>query len=104
MTAERYIAVFTGLLSIKRPGEYLYLTTSEDRPGSEDGYTLHRGRPPCGHLGREIAFQDLPERCQRLVLDAYRELWGLQGYDLDHRGHIAQSILDVGDHNGRQPR
>jgi len=31
--AERYTVVFTGLLSAKRPGEYPYLTMSED-PGA----------------------------------------------------------------------
>lgn len=77
MTAERYIAVFTGLLSIKKPGEYLYLTMSEDPLEDEAGYTLHSGGPPSGRLGRGIVFRELPEGCRRLVLDAYRELWGL---------------------------
>ena len=77
MTAERYTAVFTGFLSVKKPGEYLYLSMSED-PLAPGGSTLRRGRPPYERMGREIPFKDLPEDCRRLVLDTYRDLWGLQ--------------------------
>lgn len=69
--AERYTAVFTGLLSSREPGEYPYLRMGEYGSGE-----LRRGRPPYGTLGREVSFVDLPEACRRLVLDAYRELWG----------------------------
>jgi hypothetical protein len=34
VTAERYTAVFTGLLSLKKPGEYAYLRMSHDPFGS----------------------------------------------------------------------
>jgi hypothetical protein len=77
VTAERYTAVFTGLLSVKKPGEYLYLTMNEDPHGHGGSRTLRRGRLPYELLGREVPFEDLPEGCRRLVLDAYRELWGL---------------------------
>ena len=77
MTAERYTAVFTGFLSVKKPGEYLYLSMSED-PLAPGGSTLRRGRPPYERMGREIPFKDLPEDCRRLVLDTYKDLWGLQ--------------------------
>ncbi len=76
MTAERYTAVFTGLLSFKKPGEYLYMRMSEDPLGSE-GYTVNRGRPPYGELGGEISFSDLPEGSRRLVLETYHKLWNL---------------------------
>lgn len=76
MTAERYTAVFTGLLSLKKPGEYLYLTMDEDPLGSGT-HTLRRDRPPYEKMGREISFEDLPERCRQLVLDTYRGLWDL---------------------------
>jgi hypothetical protein len=74
--AERYTAVFTGFLSVKKPGEYLYLSMSEDSlaPG---GSFLRHGRPPYERLGREISFEDLPKNCRRLALDAYKDLWGL---------------------------
>ena len=76
MTAGRYTAVFTGLLSLKRPGEYLYLSMDEAtlRPGT---YTMRRGRPPYEKMGRGISFGNFPEDCRRLVLDTYRRLWNL---------------------------
>ena len=77
MTAERYTAVFTGLFSMKKPGEYPYLTMNEAPVRFGDGSTLRRGRPTVERLRHEIRFQDLPEGCRRLVLGAYREFWGL---------------------------
>ena len=77
MTAERYTAVFTGLLSVRKPGEYVYLTMSQDPLGVEGSYALHRGKPRSESMGREIGVRDLPEGCWRLVLDTYEELWGL---------------------------
>jgi hypothetical protein len=76
VTAERYTAVFTGLLSLKEPGEYTYLRMSDD-PLVSGHYTVDQGRPPYSELGREIPFGDLPEVCKRLVLDTYRKLWRL---------------------------
>jgi len=77
VTAERYTVVFTGLLSLKKPGEYPYLSMSGD-PLASGGSSLRRGRPPYERMGREISFGDLPEDCRWLVLDAYRDLLGLQ--------------------------
>ena len=76
MTAERYTAVFTGLLSLKKPGEYMYLRVG-DNPLASGYYTLHQGRPPYGELGREISFAELPEECKNLVLDTYQKMWTL---------------------------
>ncbi len=53
MTAERYTAILTGALTEKKPGEYLYLTMSEDPNGPEGSRTLHRDRPPYEWLGVE---------------------------------------------------
>lgn len=64
MTAERYAAVFTGILSLKKPGEYQYLTMTEEP----------RGRLPAERLRREVPFSELPAGCRRVVLDFYREL------------------------------
>jgi hypothetical protein len=72
VTDERYTVVFTGLLSIKKPGEYLYLTMNDMGDGAS-----RRGQPPYELFGREVSFQDLPEQCQRRVLGAYREFWNL---------------------------
>ncbi|MDP8950780.1 MAG: hypothetical protein M3N18_00790 [Actinomycetota bacterium] len=77
MTAERYTAVFTGLFTGKKPGEYLYLSMSDD-PLEPGGSTLRRGRPPYERMGREISFEDLPKSCQRLVLGTYLDLWNLR--------------------------
>jgi hypothetical protein len=76
VTAERYTAVFTGLLSLKEPGEYTYLRMSDDPLGSGH-YTVTRGRPPYGELGSEISFSELQEDCKSLVLDTYRKMWNL---------------------------
>ena len=76
MTAERYTVVFTGLFNLRKPGEYPYLSMSGD-PFAMEGSFLHRERPPYERMGREISFEDLPEDCRQLVLDAYRELWDL---------------------------
>ncbi|HJQ29187.1 MAG TPA: hypothetical protein VJ827_07580, partial [Rubrobacter sp.] len=65
-----------GLLSLKKPGEYLYMRMSEDPLGA-GGYTVNRGRPPYGELGSGISFGDLPNGCKSLVLDTYRKVWNL---------------------------
>ena len=76
MTAERYTAVFTGLLSLKKPGEYMYLCMG-DNPLSAGRHTVDRGRPPYGELGRGISYSGLPEGCKCLVLETYRKMWDL---------------------------
>ena len=78
MTAERYTAVFIGLLDLKKPGEYPYLCMGEEPFAPGGSYAPRRGRPPHKRMRREIPFEDLPEDCRRLVLDVYRDLWGLQ--------------------------
>jgi hypothetical protein len=76
VTAGRYTAVFTGLLSLKKPGEYFYLSMDE-APLGPGTYTLRRDRPPFEKMGREPSFGDFPENGRQLVLDTYRELWNL---------------------------
>jgi hypothetical protein len=76
VTAGRYTAVFTGLLSLKKPGEYLYVRTG-DNPLGSGGYALSRGRRPYTELGRAASFGDLPEGCKNLVLDMYQKMWNL---------------------------
>ncbi len=94
MTAERYTAVFTGLLSVKKPGEYLYLSMSDD-PLAPGGSALRRGRPPYERMGRGIPFEDLPEDCRQLVLDIYRDLWGLQKERNAPRSRPLSSLADA---------
>ena len=69
----RYTAVFTGLLDLKKPGEYPYLRLGEE---GHPAY-LRRGRPPYSGLGREVAFGDLPQRARVEILCLYREMWDL---------------------------
>ena len=78
MSAERYTAVFTGLFDLKKPGEYPYLCMGEEPLATGGSYALRRGRAPYERMGCEILFGDLPEDCRRLVLDVYRDLWGLK--------------------------
>jgi hypothetical protein len=80
VSVERYTAVFTGLLSMKRPGEYPYLSMGKE-PLGRGGSAMRRGQPPCERMGREIPFIDLPEDCKRLVLNIYRGLWGVEESD-----------------------
>ena len=77
MTAERYTVVFTGLFSLKKRGEYTYLSIRGDELAC-GGSSLHLGRPPYERMGCEVSFEDLPEDCRRLVLSLYRDLWGMQ--------------------------
>lgn len=67
--------MFTGLYSLKEPGQYPYLTMDAEPESS--GSELRRGTPPYERMGREIGFQDLPEGCRRRVIQVYRELWNL---------------------------
>jgi hypothetical protein len=39
---------------------------------------MHRGRPLYERMGCEISFENLLWDCRRLVLNAYRDLSGLQ--------------------------
>lgn len=67
--------MFTGLYSLKEPGQYPYLTMSPEADGCDS--MLRRGRAPYGSMEREIHFRDLPELCRELVLSVYRDLWNL---------------------------
>lgn len=91
-TADRYTVCFTGRAA-SADGDYPYLAMDSSpfhpqgfgqhgstndrpadvRPGAWGGVALGR---KC-HLGRRIAFADLPADCRRLVLSDYREIWRL---------------------------
>jgi hypothetical protein len=75
VTAERYPAVFTGLLSLKGRGGYTCLRVDGDPLGSGN-YTVSRGPLPYRKLGQEISFADPPEDCKGLMLDTYLKMWG----------------------------
>lgn len=99
-TFDRYTVCFTGKAgALRSPGcatEYQYLAMSEN-PCHPQGFGQWGGTkgqpadtmrdkpgwhwpPAMGrkcHLGKRIAFADLPEACQRLVLRDYAEIWKL---------------------------
>jgi hypothetical protein len=76
VTAERHTAVFTGFLSLKKPGECTYLRMGDDSLASGH-HAIGCGSPPYGELRRGISFLDLPEGCKGLLLDTYRKMWDL---------------------------
>jgi hypothetical protein len=72
-TSECTVAISAYL---NAPSIYPYVRMDDD-PLRSGGYTVSRGRPPYGELGREISFGDLPEGCKNLVLDMYQKMWNL---------------------------
>jgi hypothetical protein len=49
-----------------------------EKPLAPGGSVLHRGQPPYERMGCEIPVENIPEDCQRLVLDVYQDLWSLR--------------------------
>lgn len=95
-TFDCYTVVFTGRYP-KNNREFMYLGMSAN-PFDPQGFGQHgfsnripidlghtsRGNlkwpPEIGrkcHLGKRIAFSDLPPDCQQLVLSDYKDLWSL---------------------------
>jgi len=89
-TADRYTVVFTGRYK-KNRGECIFLGMSE-KPFHPQGFCQHGfspqmldtvkgGWPPsigkkcC--LGTRIPFTELPEDCQKVVINDYKELWDI---------------------------
>jgi hypothetical protein len=91
-----YTAVFTGRAPVMRGGganQYPYLAMNGNpfHPQMGIGIHGHTNHSPCdalngkwppaigrkNHLGKRIAFIDLPEDCQRCVLQDYLEIWKL---------------------------
>ena len=68
--------MFTGIYSLKKPGEYPYLVMDGESSGTGSA-GLRTGKPPYAWLGREVEFQDLPAERRREVLDVYESLWDL---------------------------
>lgn len=87
-TVDRYTAVFIGRYSGHPHGNHEILAMS-GAPFHPQGFcqhtegtdTLNGKWPPAigrkNHLGVRIPFMMLPEPCRRVVLEDYRELWGL---------------------------
>lgn len=80
-TSDRYTVVFTGHFA-GRGGRCHYVGMGGN-PFHPQGFYQHGehdqviDRPAYSHLGKKIKFMDLPEDCQRAVIQDYREIWGL---------------------------
>lgn len=73
---DQYTVVFT---KKSNAGNFMYVGMSEN-PFSPQGFGQHgETQYPNGgkHLGKRIKFDQLPEDCQKLVIQDYKELWDL---------------------------
>ncbi len=67
-----------------------------EKPLAPGGSVLHRGQPPYERMGCEIPFENLPEDCQRLILDVYQDLWGLRERSVPRHPHSLSPLTEVG--------
>lgn len=90
-TGDRYTVVYTGRYRSQTGGEFVYRGMSENpfhpqgigQYGSSQnqidvnawGFAPAMGRK--NHLGRRVAFSQLPDDCRKLVIRDYKELWSL---------------------------
>lgn len=78
-TFDRYTIVFT---KKRVNGVFVYVGASE-HPFDPQGFGQHGesdspiDRPTYSHLGKRIAFTDLPPDVQRLVVSDYKFIWSL---------------------------
>ena len=79
-SADRYTVCFT---KKKVNGVFMYLGMSEN-PFHPQGIGMHGesefqpiDRPTYSHLGKRITFNELPEKCQELVIQDYKDIWNL---------------------------
>ena len=91
-TIDRFTVQFTGRAAGKCAFPYLAMNSAPFHP---QGFGQHGegGRQPCdvnqwgfapaigrkNHLGRRIAFAELPPDCRQLVLQDYKSLWAIGG-------------------------
>ena len=88
--ADRFTVVFTRRCDetvgpfgqIQRSYPYIGMSA---HPWHPQGVGMHGetkdhpvDRPTAGHLGKKIPFKALPIDCQQIVLNDYRELWGIE--------------------------
>jgi len=80
-SADRYTIVFTG--RYRKVGESFLYIGANAYPFHPQGIGMHGESPTqidwptYGHLGKKIPFDKLPEDVQRMTLDTYRSIWGL---------------------------
>lgn len=82
-STDRYTVCFTGRYGHKTAGEFYYLAMNAS-PFHPQGFGQHSSskapidKPTYSHLGKRIAFRDLPEDCRKPVLSDYKNLWDLE--------------------------
>ena len=88
-TCDRYTIVFTRTgrtgsnRNKKQDNGHIYLGMSE-HPTSPNGFCQHGSNdtpidyPTYGHLGKKISFDKLPEVCQKVVINDYKDVWNLK--------------------------
>lgn len=88
-SADSYTVVFTGRYTQKTGNEFWYLGMSAN-PFHPQGIGSHGSSPrpidtpSYKHLGKKIKFNDLPEDCQKLVIQDYLYLWDFT----DEQGNV----------------
>ncbi len=78
-TLDRYTVIFTGRYVGHLPLSWEYLAMSA-MPFHPQGLGQHgdmEQTTSLKHLGKRIEFCDLPEDCQKLVLQDYCDIWGV---------------------------
>lgn len=80
-TYDRYTVVFTGNYKGRNGQDIIGMS---ENPYSPLGFCMNHtyqkaiDYPSYKHLGKKIKFEDLPEDCKRLVIDDYKEIWGIE--------------------------
>ena len=80
-TYDRYTVVYTGNYRGRKGCDYVGMSGHPFHPQGfgQHGWDLNViDRPTYSHLGKKIEFEDLPEDCKRLVIDDYKEIWGIK--------------------------
>lgn len=86
-TADRYTVIFTYAHCFK-PKDYPHgwfpVLGMSDNPFHPQGVGIHSeytepiDYPSYKHLGKKIKFSNLPENCQKAVIDDYTDYWNLK--------------------------
>ena len=79
-TFDRYTVVFTGNYKGRNGCDYLGMSENPYHPQGFGQHGWHErviDYPSYTHLGKKIKFEDLPQDCQRAVIEDYTEIWGL---------------------------
>ena len=99
-THDRYTVVFTKKRNggnKYKLGEFVYVGMSKN-PYHPFGFYQHGfsdcaiDHPSYSHLGKKIKFLDLPDDCQKAIIDEYNELWKIP--QKEYNEHIFKVLND----------